>query len=35
VVRSELVILLRPQVIGADTWLEELQKSADSFRELR
>ncbi|WP_254797543.1 pilus (MSHA type) biogenesis protein MshL [Geopseudomonas aromaticivorans] len=34
-VRSELVILLRPQVIGADTWLEELQKSAASFRELR
>ena len=34
-VRSELVILLRPQVIGADTWLDELQKSAASFRELR
>ena len=34
-VRSELVILLRPQVIGADTWLDELQKSATSFRELR
>ncbi|SDS96928.1 pilus (MSHA type) biogenesis protein MshL [Pseudomonas oryzae] len=33
--RSELVILLRPQVIGADTWLDELQKSAASFRELR
>lgn len=34
-VRSELVILLRPQVIGADTWLDELQKSAASFREVR
>lgn len=34
-VRSELVILLRPQVIGADTWLDELQKSAASFSELR
>lgn len=34
-VRSELVILLRPQVVGADTWLDELQKSAASFRELR
>jgi MSHA biogenesis protein MshL len=34
-VRSELVILLRPQVIGADTWLDELQKSAASFRSLR
>lgn len=34
-VRSELVILLRPQVIGADTWLEELQKSAASFSEHR
>ncbi len=34
-VRSELVILLRPQVIGADTWLDELQKSATSFRALR
>ena len=33
--RSELVILLRPQVIGADTWLDELQKSAASFREHR
>jgi MSHA biogenesis protein MshL len=33
--RSELVILLRPQVIGSDTWLEELQKSAAGFREQR
>ncbi|MCQ4348624.1 secretin N-terminal domain-containing protein [Pseudomonas stutzeri] len=33
--RSELVILLRPQVVGADTWLEELQQSAAGFRELR
>lgn len=32
--RSELVILLRPQVVGADTWLEELRKSAASFGEL-
>ena len=31
--RSELVILLRPQVVGADTWLEELRKSAASFGE--
>lgn len=33
--RSELVILLRPQVVGADTWLEELQRNADSLRGLR
>lgn len=33
--RSELVILLRPQVIGTDTWLDELQKSAAGFREQR
>lgn len=33
--RSELVILLRPQVIGADSWLGELQRSVDSFREQR
>ncbi len=32
--RSELVILLRPQVVGAQTWLEELRKSAASFGEL-
>ena len=33
--RSELVILLRPQVIGVDTWLKELQSSAASFGEQR
>lgn len=32
--RSELVILLRPQVVGEQTWLEELRKSAASFGEL-
>ena len=33
--RSELVILLRPQVIGPDSWLDELQKSAAGFSEQR
>lgn len=33
--KSELVILLRPQVVSDDVWLNELRKSADTFRELR
>ncbi len=33
--KSELVILMRPQVVGENTWLEELRKSAETFRELR
>ena len=33
--KSELIILMRPQVVGEDTWLEELRKSAETFRELR
>jgi MSHA biogenesis protein MshL len=33
--KSELVILMRPQVITEDTWLNEIQKSAEAFRELR
>jgi MSHA biogenesis protein MshL len=33
--RSELVILLRPQVVGQGTWSQELQQSAEAMRELR
>ncbi|MGL4317261.1 MAG: secretin N-terminal domain-containing protein [Pseudomonas sp.] len=33
--KSELVILLRPQVVSDDVWLDELRKSADRFKELR
>ena len=33
--KSELVILMRPQVISDDTWLNEIQKSAEAFKELR
>ncbi len=33
--KSELVILLRPQVVSEDVWLDELRKSADRFQELR
>jgi MSHA biogenesis protein MshL len=33
--KSELVILVRPQVITDDVWLDELRKSAETFRELR
>ena len=33
--RSELVILLRPQVVGEGTWQGELQKSAASMGELK
>ena len=33
--QSELVILMRPQVVGEDTWREELRRSAESFQELR
>lgn len=33
--KSELVILMRPQVITEDVWLNEIQKSAEAFKELR
>lgn len=33
--KSELVILMRPQVVSDEVWLDELRKSADSFKELR
>jgi MSHA biogenesis protein MshL len=33
--KSELVILMRPQVVGEDTWLNEIKKSAETFKELR
>jgi MSHA biogenesis protein MshL len=33
--KSELVILMRPQVVSDDVWLDELRKSADTFRDLR
>jgi MSHA biogenesis protein MshL len=33
--KSELVILMRPQVVSDDVWLNEIQKSAEAFKELR
>jgi MSHA biogenesis protein MshL len=33
--KSELVILVRPQVISDDVWLDELRRSAQTFAELR
>ena len=33
--KSELVILVRPQVVGADTWINEIKRSAETFQELR
>ncbi len=33
--KSELVILVRPQVVGSDTWMDEIKKSAETFSELR
>lgn len=33
--KSELVILMRPQVVADDTWINEIQKSAAAFKELR
>jgi MSHA biogenesis protein MshL len=33
--KSELVILMRPQVVSDDVWLNELRKSAETFKELR
>ncbi|HLD68535.1 MAG TPA: pilus (MSHA type) biogenesis protein MshL, partial [Pseudomonas sp.] len=33
--KSELVILMRPQVVSDEVWLDELRKQADSFKELR
>ena len=33
--KSELVILMRPQVVAEDTWINEIQKSAAAFKELR
>lgn len=33
--KSELVILLRPQVVNDEVWLNELRRSAETFKELR
>lgn len=33
--QSELVILMRPQVVNDEVWLNELRKSAQTFKELR
>lgn len=33
--KSELVILMRPQVVSDDVWLDELRRSAETFKELR
>jgi MSHA biogenesis protein MshL len=33
--KSELVILMRPQVVDDQVWVNELRKSAESFSELR
>ncbi len=33
--KSELVILMRPQVVAEETWLEELRRSAQDFKALR
>ncbi len=33
--QTELVILLRPQVVNDQVWLDELRKSADSYRATR
>ena len=33
--QSELVILMRPQVVSDEVWLNELRKSAQTFKELR
>lgn len=33
--QSELVILMRPQVVNDEVWLQELRKSAETFKELR
>jgi MSHA biogenesis protein MshL len=33
--KSELVILMRPQVVSDDVWLDEIRRSAETFKELR
>jgi len=33
--QTELVILMRPQVIDDQVWLDELRRSAESFRQVR
>jgi MSHA biogenesis protein MshL len=33
--QSELVILMRPQVVNDEVWLNELRRSAETFKELR
>ena len=33
--QSELVILMRPQVVSDEVWLNELRKSAQTYKELR
>ncbi len=34
VVKTELVILLRPQVVQADTWTDSIQRSRNNFKKL-
>lgn len=33
--KSELVILMRPQVVSDEVWLDEIRRSAETFKELR
>ena len=33
--KSELVILMRPQVVSDDVWLNEIKRTAETFKELR
>jgi MSHA biogenesis protein MshL len=33
--KSELVILMRPQVVSDEVWLDEIKRSAETFKELR
>ena len=33
--QTELVILMRPQVVDDQAWLDDLRKSAESFRSIR
>jgi len=33
--QTELVILMRPQVVNDQVWLDELRKSSESFRSAR
>ncbi len=33
--QSELVILMRPEVVSDQVWLERLRESAETFKDLR